>query len=98
MTGQAGQYDTPLGLRKVTRKAEDFFMNGNSDTYVEHATYFTDDGFAIHDADHFPWRTVYGGTVYKTNGSHGCVNTPVSFSEIVYRYARVGYTYVIIIE
>ena len=33
----------------------------------------TKDGVAIHDAS---WRNVYGGEEYKTNGSHGCINTP----------------------
>ena len=27
----------------------------------------------FHDAS---WRTEFGGTIYKTNGSHGCVNLP----------------------
>ena len=28
----------------------------------------------MHDAD--GWRHEYGGQIYKTNGSHGCVNMP----------------------
>ena len=30
-------------------------------------------GIGFHDAS---WRTEFGGTIYKTNGSHGCVNLP----------------------
>lgn len=30
-------------------------------------------GYGIHDAS---WRSKYGGEIYKTSGSHGCVNTP----------------------
>ena len=30
----------------------------------------------IHDAD--TWRSEYGGEIYKTSGSHGCVNTPTA--------------------
>lgn len=30
-------------------------------------------GYGIHDAS---WRNKFGGEIYKTNGSHGCVNTP----------------------
>ena len=27
----------------------------------------------IHDAD---WRNEFGGEIYKTSGSHGCINVP----------------------
>ncbi|MCR4989804.1 MAG: L,D-transpeptidase/peptidoglycan binding protein [Lachnospiraceae bacterium] len=30
-------------------------------------------GYGIHDAS---WRSKFGGEIYKTAGSHGCVNTP----------------------
>ncbi|MCR4787864.1 MAG: L,D-transpeptidase/peptidoglycan binding protein [Lachnospiraceae bacterium] len=30
-------------------------------------------GYGIHDAS---WRNKFGGEIYKTAGSHGCVNTP----------------------
>ena len=30
-------------------------------------------GIGFHDAS---WRSEFGGTIYKTNGSHGCVNLP----------------------
>ena len=30
-------------------------------------------GYGIHDAS---WRSKFGGQIYKTAGSHGCVNTP----------------------
>lgn len=30
-------------------------------------------GYGIHDAS---WRNKFGGEIYKTSGSHGCVNTP----------------------
>ena len=30
-------------------------------------------GVGFHDAT---WRNRFGGTIYKTNGSHGCINTP----------------------
>ena len=30
-------------------------------------------GIGFHDAS---WRNTFGGTIYKKNGSHGCVNMP----------------------
>ena len=31
------------------------------------------EGQGLHDA---PWRSSFGGDIYKTNGSHGCINLP----------------------
>ncbi len=42
----------------------------------------------IHDAD--GWRNSYGGTIYLTNGSHGCVNTPLEAVEVIYNTVTVG--------
>ena len=35
-------------------------------------------GYGLHDA---PWRDEFGGTIYKTNGSHGCINLPPEKAE-----------------
>lgn len=41
----------------------------------------------IHDAS---WRSVYGGTEYLYNGSHGCVNTPLEAMAKLYERVEVG--------
>ncbi len=41
----------------------------------------------IHDAN---WRGRFGGTIYKTAGSHGCVNTPISKVSELYEMVEVG--------
>lgn len=45
----------------------------------------------IHDSS---WRTEdperYGGDIYLTNGSHGCVNTPYDAAKKIYEVCRVG--------
>ena len=41
----------------------------------------------IHDA---PWRSEYGGEIYKTNGSHGCINTPYEEMEKIYDHVEIG--------
>lgn len=38
----------------------------------------------IHDAT---WRSKFGGSIYRTNGSHGCINTP--YKEVSQLYSRV---------
>lgn len=41
----------------------------------------------IHDA---PWRAEYGEEIYKTNGSHGCINTPYDEMKKIYEHVEIG--------
>lgn len=93
VTGTEGKRDTPIGLYDVKSKNNDFDMNGNPDTHVERATYFNG-GIAFHDAH---WRSRFGGSIYKTSGSHGCVNCPDDLAYAIYDNSRKGYTYVLVL-
>lgn len=42
----------------------------------------------IHDADSF--RPYYGGDIYWTNGSHGCINTPDWAAKTIFDNVEVG--------
>lgn len=42
----------------------------------------------LHDAD--GWRKKYGGDIYKTNGSHGCINLPYSAAKAIYEAVEIG--------
>lgn len=44
-------------------------------------------GIGIHDAS---WRDEYGGEIYKTQGSHGCINTPLEIMEQLYEKVELG--------
>ena len=44
-------------------------------------------GIGLHDAD---WRSKFGGTIYQTNGSHGCINLPPKVAAQVYENAYKG--------
>ena len=44
-------------------------------------------GYGMHDAT---WRGKFGGNIYKTNGSHGCVNLPLNFIKQFYPEVEVG--------
>ena len=44
-------------------------------------------GIGLHDAS---WRGKFGGQIYRTNGSHGCINMPVREAAIVYEHAYAG--------
>ena len=41
-------------------------------------------GFSHGVADDATWRNSFGGTIYKTNGSHGCVNLPKNAAKTIY--------------
>ena len=45
------------------------------------------EGQGLHDAD---WRYSFGGNIYMTNGSHGCVNMPPYAAEIVFQNIEAG--------
>ena len=49
-------------------------------------------GYGLHDAT---WRDEFGGTIYKTNGSHGCINLPYSKAEILFNNISAGCTIVV---
>lgn len=40
-----------------------------------------DGGIGFHDA---PWRGEFGGDIYLTNGSHGCINLPPENAAVLY--------------
>ena len=87
VTGDLYESPTPPGLYTVWLFRTNFEMMGNPLWYTQHDIFFNN-GIAIHDADH--WRSEYGGTIYQGNGSHGCVNTPCWFSELVYNNSAIG--------
>lgn len=44
-------------------------------------------GIGIHDAS---WRNEFGGDIYLTNGSHGCINTPFEIVKEMYEVMEIG--------
>lgn len=42
----------------------------------------------LHDAT---WRSEFGGDLYKTDGSHGCVNLPTDAAKLIYETVDYGY-------
>lgn len=44
-------------------------------------------GIGIHDAK---WRKDFGGDIYKTDGSHGCINTPFDAMSKLYEMVEIG--------
>lgn len=50
-------------------------------------------GVGLHDAD--GWRSSYGGSIYKTNGSHGCINLPYSAAKTIYENISAGWPIIV---
>lgn len=48
---------------------------------------FIGNSYGIHDAN---WRSTFGGQIYLTNGSHGCVNVPPANMPALYQAVKVG--------
>ncbi|MBS6195680.1 MAG: peptidoglycan binding domain-containing protein [Clostridiales bacterium] len=82
-------YETPSGsVWAIDAKKSPDVLEGEG--YKQPVTYWMPfvGNVGIHDAD--TWRTEYGGEIYKTNGSHGCVNTPTANAEKIFNTVEIG--------
>ena len=78
-------HDTPKGIYRLAYKARDQVLEGQG--YASPVKYWMPfvDGCGFHDAD---WRDRFGGSIYKGDGSHGCLNLPPQRGEAAVRYDR----------
>lgn len=83
---------TPTGVYHLLAKMRSVSLVGKDYvSYVEYWMPFIGNSIGMHDAS---WRSSFGGTIYKTNGSHGCVNMPAASAKKFFETVPVG-TYVI---
>ena len=93
VTGQVGVHDTPLGCYYITQMINGTYLTGEEyNNWVNRWMRLTVDGIGIHDAN---WRTSFGGDIYKTDGSHGCVNMPNLKAAELYKAVDLGTVVVI---
>lgn len=73
--------ETVTGVFCIPYKKSPELLKG--DTWEEQVTYWMPffDGQGLHDA---PWRSSFGGNIYQSNGSHGCVNLPEDAARRIY--------------
>ena len=84
---------TPTGVFRVYDKARNATLVGeNYETPVDYWMPFTYTGCGLHDA---PWQPYFGGDLYKTNGSHGCLN--LSYDSAQEMYDLIDYNTPVII-
>lgn len=82
---------TTVGVHRIYGKQRDRYLGTMAvqgyRSFVHYWMPFNWDGQGLHDAT---WRSKFGGNLYKTGGSHGCVNLPYSFAGKLYEEVSIG--------
>ncbi len=73
--------ETPSGAFYIMYKARDATLVGEDYENPVDVFMVFEKNIGFHDAE---WRSSFGGSIYKTNGSHGCVNMPPSKAKALY--------------
>ncbi len=92
---------TPSGLYTLYDKERDRTLQGTVEEetglpeYMSAVSYWMpfSGGYGLHDAS---WRSVFGSTIYQTQGSHGCVNLPIAAAAKIYDAVEVGTPVIVI--
>lgn len=80
-------FGTPDGAYELTYKQLNAVLKGKD--YKTPVTYWMpfNGNIGMHDGY---WRSSFGGTIYKNNGSHGCVNLPPTVASYIYEQITPG--------
>lgn len=81
------KWSTPEGVVYVYNKQRNRTLRGKG--YASFVKYWmpVKGGIGLHDAS---WRKNFGGEIYKTDGSHGCINIPKAVMPDIYENFEVG--------
>lgn len=78
---------TPSGAFRVWSKQRNRVLRGpDYESPVAYWMPFDWTGCGLHDA---PWRGAFGGKIYRSNGSHGCLNLPTSKAASLYNMVSI---------
>ena len=85
----SGKFRTPGGVYTILyTKSPAVLIGDDYETPVKYWMPFIGElGIGFHDAT---WRSAFGGDIYKSGGSHGCVNLPLSAAEQLFNIAYEG--------
>lgn len=74
-------HPTPKGIYRLKYKQKGAVLRGPG--YASPVAFWMpfNGGIGIHDAS---WRGEFGGNIYKTNGSHGCINSPYNVAKAIF--------------
>lgn len=79
---------TPEGCFPLTYKTEKATLRGRDyETPVDYWMPFNGN-IGMHDLTS---RKKFGGAIYQTNGSHGCINLPWEAAKTIYKYVEKGF-------
>lgn len=79
---------TPTGTFAIYGHIAGQYLTGPTwKNWVDYWMPFSRGGCGLHDAT---WRRKFGGTIYKTNGSHGCVNLSHEAAETLFNMVDIG--------
>lgn len=83
----ARRMGTPEGINFVYNKQRNRTLRGPG--YSSFVKYWmpVKGGIGLHDAS---WRSKFGGEIYKTNGSHGCINMATEIAAQLYDMVEIG--------
>lgn len=79
---------THVGAYKIAYCQRNAILRGQG--YASPVSFWMpfNNGEGLHDAT---WRGSFGGNIYRTSGSHGCVNLPYSSAKTIFENVQAGY-------
>ena len=88
VTGNVSQgHPTPEGIYSLKYKERNATLKGEGYSSPVNFWMPFNGGIGIHDAS---WRSEFGGSIYMTSGSHGCVNSPYYLARTIYQNIDKG--------
>jgi vancomycin resistance protein YoaR len=80
-------HSTPQGIYTLKYKQKNAVLRGVD--YAAPVSFWMpfNGGIGIHDAG---WRSSFGGEIYKTSGSHGCINAPYYLAKEIFNNIQSG--------
>lgn len=80
-------WSTPAGVFSLSYKQKDATLKGED--YRTPVSFWMpfNGNIGFHDAT---WRSSFGGAIYKTGGSHGCVNLPPAVAKTMFENIAAG--------
>lgn len=80
---------TPEGTYTLYYKESPSVLKGENNEYETKVTYWMpfNGGIGLHDAS---WRSSFGGSIYQSGGSHGCINLPQDAAKRIYELVYDG--------
>ncbi|AOR23433.2 L,D-transpeptidase family protein [Clostridium taeniosporum] len=83
----SNNFGTPVGTYRLTYTEKNATLKGEN--YSAPVNYWMpfNGNIGLHDAT---WRTEFGGQIYLTSGSHGCINAPYELAEKIFQNIKAG--------